>query len=290
MATAVGSVANRVAIVTGGSRGIGRQLCLDLARKGCHVVVAAKSLEATPTLPGTIFTVADECEALGARALPFQLDVRDDDKIAEVVQAAVAEFGRVDYLCNNAGALWWKPVEETPMFRYDLIQSINARASFALARECLPHMREQGFGHIVNQSPPITLDKLSGMVGYYISKYGMTLGALGIAQEYKGRGVAANAIWPNTLIESAATANHQLGEPKYWRKATVLTDAIVSIFEEDPNEFSGHQLIDETYLRAKDPNHDFTQYQCVPGSEPPDMETLLKMMGSKNFDAGRAKV
>jgi citronellol/citronellal dehydrogenase len=284
------AVAGRTAIITGGSRGIGRELCLQLAKRGCNVVVAAKSVEATESLPGTIFTVADEVEALGAKALPFQLDVRDDDKITACVDAAVAEFGSVDYLCNNAGALWWKPVEETPMFRYDLINSINSRASFALAKACLPHMREQGYGHIVNQSPPIVLEKLSGMVAYYISKYGMTLGALGIAQEYRGRGVAANTIWPNTLIESAATANHQLGEPKYWRKSTVLTDAIISIFEEDPSEFSGHMLIDEAYLRSKNPDHDFDQYQCVPGSEPPTMEQLLKMMGSQSFDAGRAKV
>ena len=284
------SVAGRTALVTGASRGIGRELCLQLAKRGCNVVVAAKSVEATETLPGTIFAVAEEVEALGAKALPFRMDVRDDSKITACVDAAVSEFGSVDYLCNNAGALWWKPVEETPMFRYDLINGINSRASFALAKACLPHMRKQGFGHIVNQSPPIVLDKLSGMVAYYISKYGMTLGALGIAQEYSGRGVAANTIWPNTLIESAATANHQLGEPKYWRKATVLTDAIISIFEEDPNEFSGHMLIDEEYLLSKNPEHDFEQYQCVPGFEPPNMEQLLKMMGSQSFDAGRAKV
>ena len=189
------NLAGRTAIVTGASRGIGRELALALAANGCNVVVAAKTTEPQPTLPGTIHTVADEVEQLGAQALPFQLDVRDDKKIQDCVDTTMKEFGRVDYLINNAGALWWKPIEETPMFRYDLINGINSRASFALAAACLPHMREAGYGHIVNQSPPIELDKLAGMTAYYISKFGMTLGALGIAQEYKGKGVAANSIW-----------------------------------------------------------------------------------------------
>ena len=272
----------------GSSRGIGRVLALNLAKQGCNIVVAAKSTEPQPNLPGTIYTVADEIEALGAKALPFPLDVRDDTKIEDCVAATMKEFGRIDYLCNNAGALWWKPIEETPMFRYDLINSINSRGSFALSAACLPHMREAGYGHIVNQSPPIRTDKLAGMTAYYISKFGMTLGALGIAQEYKGKGVAANSIWPNTLIESSATENHALGKPEFWRKAEVLTDAIMGIFSQDPNVCTGNQFIDETFLREWMQETDFTKYQCVPGSEPPTMEQLVEKMGK--FDAGRAKV
>ena len=174
------------------------------------------------------------------------------------------------------------------MFRYDLINSINSRASFALAAACLPHMREAGFGHIINQSPPIELDKLAGMTAYYISKFGMTLGALGIAQEYKGKGVAANSIWPNTLIESSATENHALGEPKMWRKASVLTDAIIGIMSQHPDTCSGNQFIDEHFLREVMGETNFEQYQCVPGHEPPTMEQIVSKMGG--FDAGRAKV
>jgi len=263
-------------------------LALNLAKQGCNIVVAAKSTEPQPNLPGTIYTVAEEIEALGAKALPFPLDVRDDQKIEDCVATAMKEFGRIDYLCNNAGALWWKPIEETPMFRYDLINSINSRGSFALSAACLPHMREAGYGHIVNQSPPIQTDKLAGMTAYYISKFGMTLGALGIAQEYKGKGVAANSIWPNTLIESSATENHALGTPAQWRKAEVLTDAIMGIFSQDPNVCSGNQFIDETFLREWMKETNFDQYQCVPGKEPPTMNDLVAQMGS--FNAGRAKV
>jgi NAD(P)-dependent dehydrogenase (short-subunit alcohol dehydrogenase family) len=282
------SFANRTAIITGASRGIGRVLALNLAKQGCNIVVAAKSTEPQPNLPGTIYTVADEIEALGAKALPFPLDVRDDAKIEDCVATTMREFGRIDYLCNNAGALWWKPIEQTPMFRYDLINSINSRGSFALAAACLPHMREAGYGHIVNQSPPIQTDKLAGMTAYYISKFGMTLGALGISQEYKGKGVAANSIWPKTLIESSATENHALGEPKVWRKAEVLTDAIMGIFAQDPNECTGNQFIDEDFLRQWMKEDDFSKYQCLPGFEPPTMDELVEKMGK--FDAGRAKV
>lgn len=263
-------------MITGASRGIGRQLALDFAKAGCNVVVSAKSVTETPGLPGTIYSVADEVEALGVKALPFQLDVQDTDRMADLVATANKELGPVQILINNASALWWKSIEETPVKRYDLINSINSRGTFAMTAACLPTMRESGWGHVITQSPPIDLNEMKGMTAYNISKYGMTMTALGVAQEYKGLGVAGNSIWPVTMIESFATANHQLGSPEHWRKATILSDAILGIASEDPNEFTNNMLLDEPYLRSKGVT-DFSKYQCVPGKEPPTIADIKRM-------------
>jgi NAD(P)-dependent dehydrogenase (short-subunit alcohol dehydrogenase family) len=286
-------VAGRVSIVTGASRGIGRELALSLARAGSHVVIAAKSTESTPELPGSIYTVAEEVEAIGAetgaKALPFPLDVRDDASIADMVATTVQKLGPPAVLINNASALWWKRMEDTPMNRYDLINSINSRGTFAVTTACLPHMREAGFGHVICQSPPIELDKLANMTAYSISKFGMTLVALGVAQEYRGMGIAGNSIWPATLIDSAATRNHALGSPEHWRKPAVLCDAIMGILDEDPNNFTGHMLEDETYLRSKGVL-DFSQYQTVEGKEPPHISTVMEMvMGAGDRAAAAEK-
>ena len=146
------------------------------------------------------------------------MDVQNDRMVEDMVAQAVKQLGPIGVLVNNASALWWKSIEETPMKRYDLINDINARGTFSCSRAVLPSMREAGWGHVITQSPPIVLDKMRGMTAYNISKFGMTLTALGVAQEYRGLNVAGNSIWPTTLIESFATANHKLGEPRHWRK------------------------------------------------------------------------
>eukprot|EP00937_MAST-01D_sp_MAST-1D-sp2_P003634 g3634.t1 len=278
------SLTGKVAVVTGASRGIGRAAVLAFAGQGMDVVITAKSVTETEGLEGTIHSVAEEARALGVRALPFQLDVRDAARVDEVVALAAKELGPPAVLLNNASALWWKPMEHTPMERFDLIHQINARGTFAMTRACLPHMREAGFGHVITQSPPIALDRMAGMVGYNMSKFGMTLTALGVAAEYRGKGVAGNSIWPTTLVESAATRNHQLGEPKHWRTAAVLTDAILAIAREDPREFTGNMLLDEPYLRSKGVQ-DFAQYQCVPGHEPPKLEEVATMLMGAGSDS-----
>ena len=277
------ALVGKTAIITGASRGIGAKLAVALAKQGVNVVVAAKSTEEKEGLAGTIFSVADEVEACGVKALPFQLDVQDEARVDEMVEATVREIGPPQIMINNASALWWKPIESTPMKRYDLINSINTRGTFACTRACLPYMREAGWGHVVTQSLPILLDKMAGMTAYNISKFGMTLTALGVSQEYKGI-VAGNSIWPTTLIESAATENHNLGDRKHWRKADVLTDAIVEILKEDPKLFSGNMLLDEPYLRTKGVT-DFSRYQCLPGYEPPninDVASLIMGAGDKS--------
>lgn len=268
----------RTAIITGASRGIGKDLALRLAERGCNVVIAAKTTKAHPNLPGTIYDVADEVESLGAKALPFALDIRDTNKIKDCVSTTIKEFNGIDFLINNASAMWWKPIEQTPVKRYDMMQSINSRGTYALSEECLPYMREAEFGHIVMQSPPIRLEQLSGMVAYYISKYGMTLSALGIAQEYKKFNVAANSIWPQTLIKTSATINHKLGDETIWRKPSILSDAIIGILEQPPSKCTGNQFIDEYFLRDWLGVEDFESYQCVPGHEPPPIHTLHSIL------------
>lgn len=232
----------------------------------------------TPGLAGTIYTVADEVEKLGAKALPFQLDVRDDKRIQEMIDLAAKELGAPTICVNNASALWWKSIEETESKNFDLIHAINARGTFALTRACLPYMRESKWGHVLTQSPPIDLSKMAGMTAYNMSKFGMTMVALGVAQEYPGI-VAGNSMWPTTLIESAATVNHELGSPKHWRKADILVDAICEVFEESPSDpaHSGRMLLDEPFLRSKGVD-DFSKYQCVPGHEPPKMDEVARLL------------
>src|SRR5262249_43877241 len=196
------SLAGRVAILTGASRGIGRAIALGLAREGCHIVVAAKSTESTEKLPGSIFTVAKEAEELGVQALPVQVDVRFPEQIEEMVVQSRQRLGRIDILINNAGALWWRPVLETPMKRFDLVMGVNARAALCCCQAVLPAMQEQRWGHIINMSPPIDLRFVPGRVAYCISKFGMTLLTHGLAEEVRPFNIGVNSLWPVTIIES----------------------------------------------------------------------------------------
>lgn len=186
----------RVAIVTGASRGIGREVALALARSGCDVVIAAKSVTDTPNLPGTIHSVAREIRDIGRRALAVRVDVRDDAAVQAMTEAALQAFGRIDVLVCNSGALWWQDVEKTPLSKWDLVHAVNARGVFSCIRAALPAMRKQGFGRIVVMSPPIDLRWLKGHVAYCCSKYAQTMLAIGLAEEVKGSGIAINALWP----------------------------------------------------------------------------------------------
>ncbi len=263
-----GALSGKVAIITGGSRGIGRVVALTFARAGADIVIAAKTDAENPKLPGTIFSVAAEIEALGRRALPIRCDVREDDQIEAMVARTVEKFGRIDILVNNAGALWWQPVLETPMKRYDLINEVNSRASFACTRAALPHMLAKDGGHVLVYSPPIDLSALPGKVAYCISKFGMTMLAHGLAEEMQGKPFSINALWPVTAIESQATINFQLGGPAMWRKAEIIADASLAIVSEAPGKLTGQAILDEDFLRERGVT-DFTQYRCDPANEPP---------------------
>jgi citronellol/citronellal dehydrogenase len=262
------SLKGRVAIITGASRGIGRSLALGLAGQGCHIVVAAKSVESTERLPGSIHTVAKEVEALGVSALPIQVDVRDSDQLDTMAARTVERFGRIDILINNAGALWWQPVLETPAKRFDLVMAVNARAAFLAARAVLPHMIERKWGHIINMSPPIDLKIVPGKVAYFISKFGMTLLTYGLAAEVREHHIAVNSLWPVTIIESQASLNWGLGTRETWRKPDILVDCVLKLVQKDPAEITGQALLDEDFLHQEGIT-DFSRYACVPGTKPP---------------------
>jgi citronellol/citronellal dehydrogenase len=262
------ALSGRVAVVTGASRGIGRAVALGLARAGCHVVIAAKSTTPTEKLPGSIYTVAQEVEALGAQALPVQVDVRDEAQVEGMAAQALERFGRIDVLVNNAGALWWRPLLETPAKRFDLVMSVNARGAFLCARAVLPGMVERRWGHVINLSPPLDLAMVPGRIAYAISKLGMTLLTFGLAEEVRPHNVAVNSLWPVTVIESQASINWGLGTPQQWRKPDILVDCVLRLVGKEPATLTGQALLDEDFLRAEGVT-DFSGYACVPGTNPP---------------------
>ncbi|HXM18919.1 MAG TPA: SDR family oxidoreductase [Candidatus Tumulicola sp.] len=245
----------RVAIVTGASRGIGRAFALRLAREGATVVIAAKSERPREKLPGSIYSVAAEVEALGGRALAVRADVRNDEDVRALVDQTIERFGRLDILVNNAGALWWEQVIETPPKRFDLMWQVNVRAAYLCSYYALPHMVARKWGHIVNCSPPISTTANPGYVCYMITKMGMSRLAIGIAAEHSADNVAANSLWPATPIESQATINWEftgkVGSRGEWRSPEILCDALMEIVTSEPSALTGRELIDETFLRER---------------------------------------
>ena len=267
------SLRGKVAIVTGGSRGIGREVCLALARQGCDVVVAAKSATAPKTLPGTVHTVASEVDAVGARtgarALAVVCDLRDARACDACVDATLERFGRVDILVNNASALWWQSIEDTPVNKYDLIQSVNARGAFLMTKRCVPIMIQNRWGRVVSMGPPLPKrhTQYKNKTAYFMSKCGMSMVALGIAAEHDGV-VKANALWPATVVESLASENFQLGSRKNWRKATILADCVVQLCGDERT--NGQTLIDDEYLVNRGlARQELARYRCDPDTEPP---------------------
>jgi len=272
----------RVAIITGATRGIGRNIALTLAKNGCNIVVAGKTIKDSGQLPGTIHSVAEEIREYGCTVLPYRVDVRNNDSLTGLVNMTLRNFGKIDILINNAGALWWKNMLETPVEKYDLVNNVNSRAAYTLSQLCLPHMLKNKWGHIIMQSPPFTpeyinfiinANKIKGMTAYTTSKLGMSITALGISQEFRGTGVAANTLWPMTPIESYALINNKLGNRKQWRKPEIISDSIMNILQEDPKTFTGNCLIDEIYLKTKGVNN-FDNYRCVPDHEPLKLNDL----------------
>lgn len=266
----------KTAVITGASRGIGRSIAFMLAKNKYNLVLAAKTTEQElDKLPSTIYLVESDIKKLypDTNILPFKTNVQDETSVYKLTDAIKNSFGTIDVLINNASALSWNPVAKMDMKKYDLVNSVNSRGSYMLCHYLLPLMEKNGSGHVIMHSPPVDLNKIGNYTGYMMSKYGMTLCALGISQEYRDRGIVANTIWPSTLIESYATINNNLGNKKMWRKPDIICDAIEHMLMEDET-FTGNMLIDEDYLRTKGVEN-FDKYRCVPDSEPPKIDTVL---------------
>jgi citronellol/citronellal dehydrogenase len=256
--------------ITGASRGIGKAIALRAARDGAHIVVAAKTETPHPKLPGTIYATAAEIEAVGGKALPVMLDVRDVESIRAGVQKGAETFGGIDIVVNNASAINLTGTAETPMRRYDLMMQVNQRGTFAVTQACLPWLKEAANPHILTLSPPPSLDpKWYGPhVAYTMSKMGMSLCVLGWAEEFKSIGIAANALWPRTVIDTAALA--MLGgviRPEHCRKVDIVADAAHAILTKSSRQCSGNFFIDEDVL-VKEGIVDLSSYAVVPGSKP----------------------
>jgi len=261
----------RVALITGASRGVGRSVALTFAREGCDLVLASKTLDPDPRLPGTLKEVAAECERLGVRALAVACDARFPEQIAATVARAHEAFGRVDVLVNNAGALFLAPVVETPLKRFDLVHAINARAPFLFAQGVLPWMMERRWGHIVNMSPPIRPESAPGKVAYISSKFGMTLLTHGLAEEVRSHNIAVHSLWPAVVVESQATLHFGFGDRREWRKPEVLADATLALVARDPSARTGRAWLDEEVLR-EDGITDFAPYAVDPTREPQKLD------------------
>ena len=255
--------------ITGGSRGIGRAIAIKAAHAGANVVIAAKTEIETAKLTGTIYSVAQEIEAVGGKALPLLLDVRDDQQIHAAIQQAVQHFGGIDVLINNAGAIALTGVEATSLKQYDLIQSINHRATFICAQAALPFLKQAEHPHILSLSPPVNMSpKWLGMLSpYALSKYGMTILTLGMAEEFRQYGISCNTLWPETYIATAAVSKN-LGEEntqQLSRKPEIMADAAFAIYSTAKGELTGQSLTDEQALTRMGIT-DFAQYACIAGN------------------------
>ena len=259
----------RTLFITGASRGIGKAIGLRAAADGANIVIAAKSAEPHPKLPGTIYTAAEEIEAAGGKALPLQVDVRDEEQIQKAVEQAVATFGGIDVLVNNASAINLTPTLATPMKRFDLMWGVNARATFACSQACIPWLRKSPNPHILTLSPPLNLNPkwFKMHTAYTISKYGMSLCVLGMAEEFKPDGIAINALWPRTVIATAALAMlpGDLMKPERCRKPEIVADAAHVILTRDSRCCTGNFYIDEDVLREAGVT-DFERYAVQPGA------------------------
>ena len=263
------SFQDKTVIITGASRGIGKAIGLRLAAAGANIVIASKSVEENPKLGGTIFSAAAEMEAAGGRALAVQCDIRFEDQIQNVVDKTVAKFGGIDILVNNASAINLLPTEQTEPKRFDLMYDINVRGTFMMSRACIPHLKKGNNAHILNLSPPINMDLkwFENHLAYTISKYDMSMIALGLSAELKKYKIAANAIWPRTTIATAAVNNLLGGEMlmKMSRKVDIIADAVYYILSRPSDQCTGNTFIDEEVL-AQEGITDLEKYAVVPGA------------------------
>ena len=259
---------NKTVFITGGSRGIGLDIAKKLASEGANIVIAAKTSEPHPKLPGTIHTAAAEIEAAGGKALACMVDIRDENQVLAAVKKAVDTFGGIDILINNASAIQLTGTLSTEMKKYDLMNQVNTRGTYLCAQACLPYLLKSENPHVLTLSPPLNVEArwFENHVAYSIAKFGMSLCTLGMAAEFKGK-VAFNSLWPKTIISTAAiefaignAAMLQLG-----RKGSIMADAASAILQKDAKTVSGNFYIDEDVLRAEGVT-DFAEYRVNPNT------------------------
>jgi citronellol/citronellal dehydrogenase len=264
------SLRNKTLFITGASRGIGKAIALRAARDGANVVIAAKTTEPHPKLEGTIYTAAEEIVAAGGKALPCVVDIRHEDQVQAAVALAVATFGGIDILVNNASAISLTGTLETPMKRYDLMHHVNTRGTFLCSQAALPHLLKAENPHVLNLSPPLNMEArwFGPHVAYTMAKFGMSLCVLGMAEEFRPRGVAFNALWPRTTIATAAVQNLLGGDEmvRHSRTPEIMADAAYAIFAKPAKECTGNFFVDEDLLRAEGVT-DFTRYAVDPSVE-----------------------
>jgi NAD(P)-dependent dehydrogenase (short-subunit alcohol dehydrogenase family) len=264
------SFKNKTVLITGASRGIGKSIALRLAKEGANIIVAAKSVTENPKLGGTIYSAAKEIEAAGGRAIAVQCDIRFEDQIEDAINKGVQAFGGIDILINNASAIALTNTEQTEAKRFDLMHGINVRGTFLVSKHCIPYLKKGSNPHILNLSPPINMDPkwFANHLAYTISKYNMSMIAMGLAEELRPFHVAANTLWPRTTIATAAVQNLLGGEMlmNMSRKPEILADAAYYILQRASSSCTGNFFIDEEVLAAEGVT-DLSSYAVVPGAQ-----------------------
>lgn len=260
------SLKGKTIFITGASRGIGEAIALRAARDGANIVVAAKTVEPHPKLPGTIHSAAEAIQKAGGHALALQLDIRDDDAIHAAVKAAVSHFGGIDILINNASAISLTGTLETPAKKFDLMMGVNVRGTFLCSQACMPHLKRAANPHILTLSPPLNLDPkwFQPHVAYTIAKYGMSMCVLGMAEEFRADGIAVNALWPRTLIATSAINAIDPRLVGMGRTPHIMADAAYEILIRNSREYTGNFAIDDEVLKAAGVT-DFSGYALTPG-------------------------
>ena len=266
------SLAGKRIFITGGSRGIGLAIALKAARDGASVAIAAKTTEANPKLPGTIYSAASEIEAAGGVALPIQCDLRDEEQIAASIAKAAAEFGGIDILINNASAINLTKTEATPAKRFDLMFDVNVRGTFLTSQAAIPHLRESAKAgrnpHILTLSPPLSMKAkwFQHHVAYTMAKYGMSMCVLGMSEEFRKEGIAVNALWPRTAIDTAALQMIPGVDTAACRTPEILADAAYIILNRESKSCTGNFFVDDELL-ASEGITDLEKYSVVPGTK-----------------------
>lgn len=261
------SLAGKTLFISGASRGIGLAIALRAARDGANIVIAAKSATANPKLPGTIYTAAAEVEAAGGKALALKVDIREEEQVRAAAAQAAEHFGGIDIVINNASAIWLAGTAETPMKRFDLMHQVNTRGTFLVTQSCLPYLKKAANPHVLMLSPPLNLDPkwFAPHTAYTIAKYGMSLCVLGMSAEFAPLGIAVNALWPRTVIATAAIGMIDGVQAEHCRRPEIVADAAHVILTREARDYSGHFAVDDDILREAGVV-DFEQYAMQPGA------------------------